>query len=295
MSISRINFIGCGRLGKSLATLFKKNKVALISGIVNTSYKSAVDAVNFIGQGTAYNHIHELPPASIYFITTRDDVIQTTFDKLVAADIIPNGAAIVHCSGSLTSSILSKSKKRHYYIASIHPIKSFATPEDSVKNFTGTYCSIEGDSTILPTLKNLFAQIGAHVFSINKKHKNIYHAAGVLANNYLVTLHYHALACYKAAGIHEKTAKAIVSMLMGDTLNKLNKLAHKNALTGPIQRGDAQTVKNHLHSLEGHPLIENIYASLGRATIPLTKHSENTLLELNKILSTLTLDFGQFF
>jgi len=280
-----MNFIGCGRLGKALAALFHKNNAAIIGGVVNSSYNSALAATQFIGAGIAYEHINDLPPADIYFITTSDDAIQPICAELVKENTLNPDTIIVHCSGSLTSDILSQAKQRNCSIASIHPIKSFAHPEESIKTFPGTYCAMEGDSIALPRLKTLFEKIDAHVFTINKEKKSLYHAAGVLANNYLVTLHYQAVQAYTLAGIDDETANTLVTMLMTDAMNNLKQLTHPAALTGPLQRGDSQTISQHLQALKNHSEIRDIYAALGRTTLTLTEHAENKKQELAALLT----------
>jgi predicted short-subunit dehydrogenase-like oxidoreductase (DUF2520 family) len=286
MSTTRINFIGCGKLGKTLARLFASNNLATIAGVLNSSAESARNAVNFIGQGIACRTMHELPTADLYFITVRDDLIETISNQLAQENIYKRGTIIVHCSGSLSSEILVRARESGCYLASVHPIKSFANPEQSVASFTGTYCGLEGDENIKPYLINLFSSIGGIPFVINKEQKRLYHMAGVIANNYLVTLHHQAFGCYKEAGVDETTAKNIVSMLMRGALDNINNLTHEKALTGPIQRGDASTVQNHIKELNDRPLTKSIYSSLGIATLPLTKHSEQKKSELKSILKS---------
>ena len=97
-----INFIGCGRVGKSIAHLFCTNKLATIGGIVTSSLKSAATSVEFIGEGTAYTAMKNLSPADIYFITTPDEIIEATCNRLVKETILKKESIVVHCSGSLS-------------------------------------------------------------------------------------------------------------------------------------------------------------------------------------------------
>ncbi|HEX4045167.1 MAG TPA: DUF2520 domain-containing protein [Gammaproteobacteria bacterium] len=286
MTKKSINIIGCGRLGKTIAKLFVQSNSATITGIVNTSLKSANEAITFIGQGKAFQSIADLPPADIYFITTPDDVIATIANQLAEKNLAKQ-SIIVHCSGSFSSELLNRVKEQACYAVSIHPLKSFANPSQSVASFSGTYCAIEGDAAALTIIQSLFNAIGGRVFSINKTSKSIYHAAGVMSNNYLVSLHYHALQCYLNAGVDEETAKNIVSMLMNDALNNLKDLPHTAALTGPIQRGDTQTIHNHVVALVDNISLEketkDIYSALGLGTIVLTEHDEEKKLALRAL------------
>ncbi len=283
MSNPRINFIGCGRLGKTLASLFKTKEIAKINGIVCSSISSSLSAINVIGDGIPFKTISELPDANIYFITTRDDIIADMCDELIKKDI--SNSIIVHCSGSLSSEILIKAKLSGGFVASIHPIKSFANLEESIRSFPGTHCAIEGDEIAVSTIKDLFTKIGANVFQIKKNEKYVYHAAGVIANNYMVTLHHVATQCYEKVGIDKKMATEIVSKLSLEALKNINLMHHDKALTGPIQRGDAMTIKNHTIALSYNPIIQNMYKALGLATLPLTNHSKSIKEEITEILT----------
>jgi len=284
MSLARVNFIGCGKLGKVIASLLWINNAALINGIVNTSLESSEKVIKLIGQGSAYNKIAELPAGDIYFITTCDDAIQSVCMEL--ASTLPQGAIVIHCSGTLSSDILNVVKQYSCYVASIHPIKSFANTQDSIDSFTGTYCALEGEGNAIDVIKPLFEKIGGNVFHIDKHNKKLYHIAGVIGNNYLVTLHYYALQAYLAAGIDKTTAKNILAMLMTDTLKNTKKLDNEKLLTGPIQRGDIETIKTHMSFLNNQLMIKSIYSTLGLATLPITNHLEKKKEELSEALMT---------
>jgi predicted short-subunit dehydrogenase-like oxidoreductase (DUF2520 family) len=279
-----VNFIGCGRLGKTLAKLITNNKLAVINGIFNSTFESSSDASQFIGQGTPCQHIAELPKADIYFITTKDDLIENLCNQIIEQSCPPEGSLVIHCSGSLTSDILQTAKLKGCYTASVHPLKSFADVNSAVQSFDGTYCAYEGDQEAYKILFDLFKNIGSHIFKINKVQKILYHAASVLANNFLVSLHHVAIETYEIAGIEPNIAHKITSMLMKEAFDNLQKLTHSNALTGPLQRGDVKTIQKHLAALKDKQLIYDIYVSLAKGALPLTHHSKELKDEILKIL-----------
>lgn len=282
------NIIGCGKLGKTIGKLLAQHNAVTIEGIVNASLESAKNSVEYIGQGTAYEKIHELPGSDIYFITTKDDIIEATVSALHDTDILKEGNIVLHCSGSLTSDVLNKARESKCSIASIHPVKSFATPKQAVATFNGTYCAIEGDDDAVKTITTIFNKIGGIVFPIKKESKKLYHAGGVIANNYLVTLHYHATQCYIKAGVDEEIAKKIVYMLMKDAFDNLSILPHDKALTGPIQRGDTNTISNHASSLSQYSSLKEtreIYLSMGRGTLSFVNHNQEIKNKIHGILA----------
>lgn len=280
-----LNIIGCGKLGKTIGKLIVQNNAARVVGIVNSTLQSGIVSANFVGQGIACENIHALPKAEIYLIATKDDLISDIANRL-HAEPMKAGTIIFHCSGTLSSEILIKLKEKNCLIASIHPIKSFANPEQAISTFTGTYCAIEGDHEALHTITNLFQKIGGKVFSIDKNNKSIYHVGGVIANNYLVTLHYQAVQCYVKAGFDTSTAKQIVSKLMSEAMNNVNNASHSKALTGPIQRGDVKTVFQHITTLKKDSSLstmKDIYSSMGKGTLAFSAHTpiiQNQLLDV---------------
>lgn len=283
-----INIIGCGKLGKTIGKLITQNNTGKVLGIICSSLESGKKSVEYIGDGIAFKNLDELPTADLYLITTKDDLIEEIANNLHTGNVLKPGTIVLHCSGSLTSDVLDKVKKDKCFVASVHPIKSFANPERAILTFAGTYCAIEGDEHAISILTPFFQKIGAITFPIKKENKSIYHAGGVIANNYLITLHYQAMQCYTKAGIDKEIAKKIVSMLMKDAFDNLNNSSHIQALTGPIQRGDIKTVSRHVSSLKQDsslPTTKDIYLSMGRGTIPLTNHGLSTKVKLMDVLN----------
>ncbi|MHB1221244.1 MAG: Rossmann-like and DUF2520 domain-containing protein [Gammaproteobacteria bacterium] len=276
------NFIGCGKLGKTIAKLLKDNNLVDIAGIVNSTIESTHNAVSYVGAGIACANLQALPKADIYFITTPDALIKETAIVLDTANLLPANSIVLHCSGSYSSDELVQTKNSQCSIASIHPIKSFANPDQAILTFPGTYCAIEGDKSAINTLTPIFEKLGCLMFPLKKESKKIYHAGGVIANNYLVTLHHHAMQCFLKANIDESIAKKIVSKLMQDALDNLAQLPHQAALTGPIQRGDIATIIDHKIVLGE----DQVYEIMGKATIKLTTHSLDAIEKLKEALTT---------
>lgn len=282
----KVNFIGCGRLGRTIARLFHQHSIAEIAGIINSTYESSLEAIEFVGQGNAVRSIDELPPADITFITTKDDRIEKICQELARHCVLKSSSIVAHCSGALSSDILSAAKSSSQcYVASIHPVRSFANPLNTVNTFSGTFCSLEGDKEAKPMLTQLFETIGATILFINKESKKRYHAATAIANNYLVTLHHQAVQNFIHSGIDESIATKLVSGLMLDAFNNLKTMPHTKALTGPIQRGDISTITGHIKSFGDDTVAKCIYSSLGLGTLTLTAHPPTIISEFKNIFN----------
>lgn len=275
-----INIIGAGKLGKTIGRLLVCSHLAKIAGVCNRSIESAQEAIAFIGQGKCFSSIQQLPSADITLITTPDNEIREASVALSHCEHIHPGHICLHMSGVLTSDILSAIKEKQGLVASCHPMRSFAEPSLAAALYAGTFCAIEGDMEALNVVKPLFESFGSKTFPIQKEKKSLYHAAGVFASNYLVTLSQQAFNCFIEAGLEKELALKMTMQLMKGTLSNIeNCTSPSEALTGPIQRGDTSSITAHLNALTDKEQ-KNLYAVLGKATLDLTSHENRTKAEL---------------
>lgn len=258
----KLNFIGGGQLGRSIARLLFDHTDCQIQGVLNQSLTSALEAIAFIGQGEAFESINALPKADIICIATGDEQIQAMCDQMH----FEPGQIVLHFSGALPSSILQTAKDQGALIASTHPIKSFADPALAIKTFAGTPVSLEGDDAAIATIKPLFEAIGADVSLIEPEHKMRYHAACVMATNYLVTLNHISRQAFESAGMEYTAAAHTTHKIMQDTLNNIGEIVDcQKALTGPLKRGEVDIIEQHHQALEGAGL-KMIYQALEAET-----------------------------
>jgi len=280
-----VNIIGAGHLGKTIGHLLVKQQQIRIGSICNRSEISSINAIKFIGQGNYCPAIGELPPADITFITTPDDLISVACDELCKNQFLRQGSVILHCSGSLTSDALIAIKEKGCYVASIHPMRSFAKPELSIVQYSGTYCAIEGDKEVISSIRSLFNSIGSITYEIDKSKKSLYHVAGVFASNYAITLAQQALSCMQEAGVEKELAMHVITNIMYGTVSNLEKtLSPEQSLTGPIQRGDISTIMKHIESLSDMEQ-KYLYSALGKATLHLTGHSKEKKEKIEDVLA----------
>lgn len=277
----KINIIGAGKVGQTLGYLFVKHQSACIQSVFNTKHQHAIDAIQWMGEGTYHANIQTMPHADITFITTPDDFIEKTCFILSQNSHLKPGDIIVHCSGVLSSDALISVKARGCFVASVHPMRSFANLSLSAAQYAGTYCAMEGDIEALQVIEPLFKSIGSMTYLVQKSKKELYHAGAVFAANYLVTLAQIAIDCFEHAGIESETAKQVTMTLMQSVCENLQKTSPEQALTGPIQRGDLVTIQKHMNYLsEPHRVL---YRNLGYQTLLLTTHEGETLKKLHML------------
>jgi len=236
-----LTVIGGGHVGRVLGRLFHAAGTFALQDVLARSAGSAAQAAAFIGAGTPLAAGSALRPADVYMLTVSDDQIVPACAALAAA--VPlQGAVVFHCSGALASDRLQAARAAGAYVASVHPIRSFADVDAVAAGFAGTFCGVEGDPQALDVLMPALAAIGAKAVQIDPAAKTVYHAAAVFASNYLVTVIDAALRAYQAAGIPEAVARELARPLALESMENAFRLGAAPALTGPVARGDMATV-----------------------------------------------------
>ena len=224
--------------------------------------------------------------ADLVFITTPDGVIPQ-----IAAQVKWHpGQGVVHCSGADSLNILAPAADIGALRGGFHPLQTFATVAYAIENIPGSTFALEADEPMLGSLKEMAAALGGHWIVLKPGDKVVYHAAAVLACNYMITLVKLATDLWKTFGVSTPEATQALLPLLRGSLNNLNNVGLPNSLTGPIARGDAGTVQKHLVALqERAPELLPAYKELGRQTIPIAlakgKIDKEKASELNAILS----------
>ncbi|MQR00045.1 Rossmann-like and DUF2520 domain-containing protein [Glaciimonas soli] len=249
ISPKSLNIIGCGKVGQTLAQLWSESGTFQLHDILNRSLASGQRSVIAIGDGRAVADYAELYPADVYLIGTGDDQISACCDALAASGKLNSNSIVFHCSGALSSDALSAAKLQGASVASIHPIRSFANPQQVVSNFSNTWCGCEGDTVALAFLISAFETIGARCVDIARDNKILYHAAAVFASNYVITLIDAAQRSYIEAGIPADVALQLISPLLTESAENAFRSGPATALTGPIARGDSATVTRQYQAL----------------------------------------------
>ncbi|MCP0914951.1 DUF2520 domain-containing protein [Legionella sp. 27cVA30] len=278
-----VNIIGAGRLGSSLAKALLKLHPDTVLTLYNRSLAKGEKIIQHLGSGQSVDEFHAMPAASIVFITTPDDAIAVIAETLATQKLIPAGSMVVHCSGVLGSDVLAPLQRQGCHTASVHPLRAFAEEmqEDAFQN---CHCVMEGDAAATAYLSILFKNLGALTLTIHAEKKAIYHAAAVMASNYVVTLADAAIKLLIESDVSEEHARQITHNLLQISLTNLKKSPPKEALTGPLQRGDLSTIAKHLHALQGSA-TEKLYRAAALATLPLTPHDAETIARLKSVLA----------
>lgn len=268
----RTHFVGCGRLGLTLGSLFADAGSIEVADIVTRSLESATAARAFIGAGRPLARLTDLGSADMILLLTPDADLAATARQLAATEVALEGVAVVHTSGALSSDVLAPLRAKGASIASLHPIRSFAAAEHDARALDGVVCGAEGDEGALALARPMFEQAGARIVAIEAEAKTLYHAAAVLACNHLVGLVESSLQAYAASGIDRDLALAALAPLVRGTVENVLEHGPEGALSGPIVRGEAAVVRKQLTAL-GRVSTElaDVYRVLARQTLPLVR------------------------
>jgi len=264
--------VGCGKVGTILAKQMKSSGYQLI-GLASRSLSSAQKAAD----ETKTKLFSDIPwevttAADIVFITTPDGIIQEASRKIAENNGFKQNAVVLHCSGALPSTILAPAKTCGASIGSMHPLQSFASSESDTNPFKGIIAAIEGEENAIHIARQIAADLGSISLTIKTDGKTLYHAAAVVASNYLVALQDLAFKLLQISGIPEKSAFQVLGPLISGTLSNIEKVGTVKALTGPIVRGDSETVKKHVDEIGSMaPELLTLYRTKGRHTVNIAK------------------------
>lgn len=271
--------VGCGKVGTVLGKFLTAAGYRPV-GLASKSLSSARKAAKIIGT----DYINQVPwettqKADVVFITTPDNAIADTCNDIARKDGFRKNAVVLHCSGVLPSTILSSAKSCGAAVASMHPLQSFASAEIEQNPFQDIIISVEGEKAAVNTAVKIAADLGATCITIETEAKTLYHASASVASNYLVTLLDLAIRLIEASGISGPDAIRVLKPLIEGTLFNVEKVGVVKALTGPIVRGDVETVEKHIQEIGSKkPELLALYKTLGFYTIDIAK-ARGTLTE----------------
>jgi len=271
-----IALIGAGRVGQTLG----RRLVALghrLTIVACRTRAAAERAVAFIGTGqpTTYD---EAPldvvqtGRGVVCITTPDDAIAPTAVHLAHRQPPWHGVVVFHCSGALSSTVLHILRPCGAQVGSMHPLYAFGTAIADPEILRGVHWCIEGDAAAKHVARRLIGDLGGHVSEIQPEHKILYHAAAAVAGNLITGLMSVSFSMLAHCGIAPDQARAMLIRLSEGVLQRIKAEGEVVALAGPISRGDAATVAQHLeqfHTLP--PVYEAVYRSLSLELVALAR------------------------
>jgi len=185
-------------------------------------------------------HGREVDPSTV--TASVDLVLLCVPDAAVAplaARLTPDDTVVIaHCAGSLGLDVLEPAPRR----ASVHPLVSLADTERGAAALRGAWFAVAGD----PMARRVVQTLHGTAVEVGDDERVQYHAAAVIASNHLVAL------MGQLERVAESSGVPLVAFLelMRGTIDNVEQMGVAAALTGPVARGDWDTVRRHIEALD---------------------------------------------
>lgn len=264
--MTAIAVVGAGRVGLTLARALSRSghRVAVLG-------RSARRLPHDLGAAeTAWRA--PLASAEVVILAVPDDALAATTAAVAATHALGARQVVLHTSGRHGCTILEPLAAQGAAVAAAHPLQSFPDPDGSDPAIlAGVPLVVTGDAAAIDAASRLATELAmGEVVTLPETGRVAYHAAAAIASNYLVVLADLAGRLAASAGAGEGAERLFVPIL-GQTLRHLEARGATNALTGPIRRGDVETVSAHLGALSGDDRAA--YAILARLAIGLAERA----------------------
>lgn len=241
--------VGAGRVGTALAVRLRDSghRIVAVSGREATVERAA----RYLPGVAVVSREEAARGAEVVLIGTPDSAIQETCRALAEAGAVGDGRAIAHLSGATSLDALASARSLGATVLSIHPLQTFPDVEAALARMQGAGVAVTAVSKAGYALgERLASDVGGRPFRLADDVKPLYHAAAVFASNYVVAVTALAGELFETAGLVDPIALAMP--LERATLDNIAAMGAGAALTGPVVRGDAATVRRNLEGLARH-------------------------------------------
>ena len=261
-----VGVIGPGRAGVGLAlALVQAGYTVRLHG----RRKKAVPKPLELTVGAADEPPAWVAQAGVLILAVRDDAISPLAEALARAEAVRADQVVLHLSGVLGQEALAPLVPSRAALGSLHPLQTISDPERAPARLKGTWAAVEGMPRAVQAAEGLAQELGMRPFRLSGKQKAIYHAGAVFASNYFVVVEAVAQRLLRHAGLSDADAWQALRPLVEGTFENLSRQEPKDALTGPVARGDEETIRSHLKSLTRDDAL--LYRALGRAALELAE------------------------
>lgn len=270
----QIGLIGTGRVARALGLALAPHSAAPIL-VQGRNPDHAAAALEAIGRAQAVALSTSLSShCDLILLAVADDALPAVIADLAT---MPLSATICHVSGRSGAALLDPLRAQGAITAAVHPAMTFTgDPAAEVARMQGARFAITGaDAPSTAAARRLVALLGGVAVEVAEAHRALYHAALCHAANHLVTLIAGASDALTAAGVAEPGA-LLAPLVRAALDNSLDR--GMNALSGPLLRGDRQTIGNHLTALRAHaPELLPAYRAMALATLDALDRDEGAL------------------
>lgn len=260
----RIAVVGTGPVGRALAAAYVAGG-GEVCAVVSRRAERATEVARLVGAGTGSSDLAAALRADVVLVAVADRALPEFAARFAGLGIRP-GALLLHTSGALAGDVLAPSGLR---TGSLHPLQAFPDLADTgllAGRVAGAHWFHEGEGFGEST-----AMVGVWRGTLHRLApggKALYHAGAAMLSNHTVALFDAALVAFERAGVERGAAQAPLAALLAGTAANLASAGVPAALTGPIARGDVDTVRRHLDALRAAaPELVDGYVAMALRTL----------------------------
>ena len=259
----RVGVVGAGRVGSALAAALGRagHEIVAVSAVSDTSVRRARRNL----PGVAIRPPPEVVAAAdLVLLTVPDDVLPGLVTGLAATGAALEGRLVAHASGRHGLAVLEPAVRAGALPLALHPVMTFTGRPDDIDRLAGISFGVTAPDSLRLAAEALVVEMGGEPVFIAEERRGLYHAALASAANHLVTLVVQAAGLLREAGVDEPAR--MLGPLLEAALDNALELGDA-ALTGPVARGDADTVASHVRALRAAaPEALPAYLALARLT-----------------------------
>ncbi len=264
-----IGIAGAGRVAQALGRLLRDRGEPVVAVASRTAEHASV-AAGFIG-GVEVVAYDELPKrCSRVLIAVSDDALASVAARLARGGM--HGGAALHTCGARGAEAIAELARAGVSCGVLHPLQAVSSPEQGVGALPGATFAISGAGEAALWAERIVALLKGTALRVTAGREALYHAAAVVASNYVVGLIDASVELLRAAGVAEDEALRAIRPLVETNARNALTLTPVRALTGPIERGDAETVALHLEALREAPSeLRELYRVVGLRVLDLAR------------------------
>lgn len=258
-----VGVVGAGRVGAVLGTaLARAGHCVIAASAVSEASRRRADVLL---PGVPLLPVDEVVGrADLVLLAVPDDVLAGLVTGLASAHAFRRGTLVVHVSGRYGIGVLRPAQQAGALPLALHPVMTFSGSPEDLARVPGCVFGVTAPEGMRPVAEALVLEMGAEPAYVAEEARALYHAALAHGANHLVTLVNETADLLRRAGIDAPAR--MLGPLLGAALD--NALRRGDAaLTGPVSRGDADTVGVHLRALgAASPASVAAYVALARRT-----------------------------
>lgn len=285
-----VGIAGTGRIAQSLGALLAKRGLA-IAAIAGRDEERTRDAAVFTGasRAVAFEELGHYVGAVL--IAVSDDAIEATARAIAAGNRLPSVA--LHTCGSAGPELLHPLSEKGCATGVLHPLQTVPARELGAQSLSKCYYAYCGEGAASEWASRLIELLSGNAIRVSPEYWALYHAAAVMACNYNVTLVSTALDLLELAGVERAEGLRALSPILRNTTEILLSGSPEEALTGPIRRGDAGSVRRHLQALQSAPPeARDLYLAAAKCTLNLAGRAGLSRIAAERLADALEQEQG---